>query len=92
MLAKFNVFPELNRDVGLLRIFPSISTETVKSFLQPPIKGAVLQTYGAGNIPSNRGDILECMQEAAARGVLIVNITQCMHGGVEAIYETGEVG
>ncbi|XP_047740509.1 L-asparaginase 1 [Hyalella azteca] len=88
-LSKFSVFSQLDPNVGLLRIFPSISTESVRAFLSP-VKGAVLQTYGAGNIPSNRTDILEVLQAAAARDVLIINITQCMHGGVEPIYETGE--
>uniref|UniRef100_A0A2P2HVG8 asparaginase n=1 Tax=Hirondellea gigas TaxID=1518452 RepID=A0A2P2HVG8_9CRUS len=88
-LVKFDVFSNLSHDVALLRIFPSISSDTVKSFLAN-VKGAVIQTYGSGNIPSNRMDILEAMSNAANRGVIIINITQCMHGGVEAIYETGE--
>ncbi|XP_071538280.1 L-asparaginase-like isoform X2 [Panulirus ornatus] len=89
-LEKFTVFDRLNRHVGLLRIFPSISAETVRSFLQPPMAGAVIQTYGAGNMPSNRTDIMEVLKEATQRGVILVNITQCMHGAVDNIYETGE--
>ncbi|MCL4151386.1 UNVERIFIED_CONTAM: hypothetical protein GTU68_033654 [Idotea baltica] len=90
-IAKFKVTDQLNRNVGLLRLFPSISAETVKTLLQPPTCGAVLQTYGSGNIPSNRKDIIDILREATKREVLIVNITQCAHGGVEPIYETGEV-
>ena len=29
-------------------------TETIRHFLAPPIRGVVLQCYGAGNMPSNR--------------------------------------
>ena len=47
-----------NQNVALLRLFPSITATTVRSFLQPPIRGVVLQTYGAGNGPSNRDDII----------------------------------
>ncbi|XP_042211232.1 L-asparaginase 1-like isoform X3 [Homarus americanus] len=89
-LEKFTVFDRLNRHVGILRIFPSISAETVCSFLQPPMAGAVIQTYGAGNMPSNRSDIVKVLKEATQRGVILVNITQCMHGSVDTIYETGE--
>ncbi|CAL4133752.1 unnamed protein product, partial [Meganyctiphanes norvegica] len=89
-LEKFTSYDKMCRHVGLLRIFPSISAENVRSFLQPPTKGAVIQTYGAGNMPSNRKDILEALEEATARGVIIVNITQCLHGKVETLYETGE--
>ena len=31
-------------------------TETIRHFLAPPIRGVVLQCYGAGNMPSNRED------------------------------------
>ena len=79
----------MNRNVGLLRLFPSITAETVKVFLQAPTMGVVLQTYGAGNFPTNREDLLEELKAASARGVLIVNCTQCGHGAVAAIYETG---
>ena len=63
----------------------------MKAYLQPPIEGVVLQTYGAGNIPSNRIDILEELRTAAERDVIIVNCTQCVEGSVVAAYETGMV-
>jgi lysophospholipase len=53
------------------------------------MKGVVLQTYGAGNIPTNREDIIRELSEATQRGVLIVNCTQCFEGSVKALYETG---
>ncbi|XP_039281443.1 LOW QUALITY PROTEIN: L-asparaginase [Nilaparvata lugens] len=89
-IEKFRVQSNLNSHVGLLRIFPSIPTQTVKSFLQPPLEGAVLQTYGAGNVPSNRSDLIEVFREATDRGVIIINCTQCSKGAVSDIYETGK--
>lgn len=88
-IAKVNVHSKLNRNVTLLRIFPSITVETIRAFLQSPIQGVVLQTYGSGNAPSNRKDILNEFREATKRGVIIVNITQCANGKVDAAYETG---
>lgn len=88
-VEKFNVHTVMDENVGLLRLFPSISTATVKAFLQPPMRGVVLQTYGAGNMPSNRQDLTQALSEASARGVLIVNCTQCSEGAVSAVYETG---
>ncbi|CAG2114109.1 unnamed protein product, partial [Medioppia subpectinata] len=88
-VAKFCVHSILSPNVGLLRLFPSISLETVRAFLTHPIEGVVLQTYGAGNAPSNRRDILEEFRKATDRGVIIVNITQCWSGQVVASYETG---
>ena len=43
----------------------------------------------AGNIPSNRLDLIEELRKGSASGVLIINTTQCCHGSVSAIYETG---
>ena len=57
--------------------------------MQSPIQGVVLQTYGAGNAPSNRKDILNEFREATKKGIIIVNITQCANGKVDPSYETG---
>ncbi|XP_001662477.2 L-asparaginase [Aedes aegypti] len=88
-VEKFNVHVHMDENVGLLRVFPSISMTTVKAFLQPPMRGVVLQTYGAGNLPTNRPDLLEALRDAANREVLIVNCTQCTEGAVSDLYETG---
>ncbi|CAL8370411.1 unnamed protein product [Boreogadus saida] len=89
--SKFCVSTELNCNVGLLRLFPGITTETVRSFLQCPIVGVVLETYGTGNAPDNRPDLLAALKEATDRGVIIINTTQCLKGTVSKIYATGEV-
>ena len=110
-IERFKVHPFLNRNVCLLRLFPSITIQTVRALLHPPIEGIILQTYGAGipiislhkvqlfyrliyvihigNIPSSRHDLIEELRTAAEKGVIIVNTTQCCHGAVSAIYETG---
>ncbi|CAF2048735.1 unnamed protein product [Rotaria magnacalcarata] len=83
----FNVHTNLNRNVSLLRLFPGITYLTMRQFLEPPIQGVVLQTYGAGNLPTNRPDLIEELRKASERGVLIVNCTQCAKGSVHYIYE-----
>lgn len=88
-VAKFKVHSHLDENVGILRIFPNMPTQTIRAFLQPPMLGVVLQTFGAGNIPSNRPDLTETLKEATSRGVIIVNCTQCITGSVAEIYETG---
>ncbi len=89
-IKKFSVHTKLNRNVVLLRLFPSIRVETFKHFLADPIEGVVLQCYGAGNVPNNRKDIMEAIREAADRGVIILSVTQCVSGGVSGLYETGK--
>lgn len=91
VIKRFTVHADMSKNVGHLRIFPSISSSVIKAFCQPPIEGVVLESYGAGNIPSNRQDILDVIDEAVTRGVIVVVITQCSTGAVTALYETGQL-
>ena len=63
----------------------------VDAFLEPPIEGVVLETYGAGNGPDSRQDLLEEIKTAVRRGVIVVNCTQCLQGHVVDDYSTGRV-
>uniref|UniRef100_T1P870 asparaginase n=1 Tax=Musca domestica TaxID=7370 RepID=T1P870_MUSDO len=90
-VSRFNVHLQLDENVGILRIFPSISTSTFRAFLAPPMKGVVLQSFGSGNVPANRKDLLDELRDACNRGVIIINCTQCPTGSVAEIYQTGKV-
>ncbi|KAK6037991.1 hypothetical protein COOONC_24504 [Cooperia oncophora] len=63
----------------------------VRAFLKPPTKGVILQTFGAGNMPTRRKDIIEALTEAIKRGCLVVNCSQCVKGQVDVNYATGKV-
>ncbi|XP_065324330.1 L-asparaginase 1-like isoform X2 [Gordionus sp. m RMFG-2023] len=89
---KMRVQTELCRDVGMLQLFPGISSQTVKAFLQTPLRGLVLESYGTGNAPSNRPDLIKSFHEATNdKGIIIVNCTQCPVGSVSCSYATGKV-
>jgi hypothetical protein len=88
-IARFRVHKQLNPNVATLRLFPGIIASTVNAFLAPPIEGVILETYGAGNAPSNRVDLFELLHDACRRGVVIVNTTQCKRGLVSDMYATG---
>ncbi|GAA5998416.1 uncharacterized protein JCM10292_001182 [Rhodotorula paludigena] len=87
----FRVHKKLCADVATLRIFPGITGAAVRAFLSASggIRGAVIETYGAGNAP-RREELLSAFREASERGVVLVNITQCPTGAVASdIYATG---
>lgn len=76
--------------IGSVRLFPGISAEIIRSFLQQPIQGLVLETYGVGNAPDQDERFLAALREATDRGVVIVNCTQCVTGTVNmGGYATG---
>src|SRR4051794_29788708 len=76
--------------VSALRLFPGISPELVRNVLRPPLQGLVLEAYGVGNGPENDRDFIAALAEATARGVVIVDCTQCLEGTVDlGEYATG---
>lgn len=80
----------MSTDVAVLRLFPGINKMTVESILNiPSVRGVVMETYGAGNAMTYDW-FLEALEKAVKRGVVVVNVTQCLGGSVEmGIYETG---
>jgi L-asparaginase len=68
--------------VSALRLFPGISTDLVRNVLRPPLQGLVLEAYGVGNGPDRNEGFIAALAEAAGRGVVIVDCTQCLEGTV----------
>ena len=86
---KLNIHKQLDSNVGILKLFPGISANLVKSILQAEgLRAVVLETYGSGNAPTDKW-FIELLQEAIARNIIIYNVTQCYQGSVEiGKYET----
>ncbi|CEA15024.1 MAG TPA: asparaginase [Fermentimonas caenicola] len=80
----------LNPDVVILKLFPGITEAVVKAHLEiPGLKGVVLETFGTGNSPIYPW-FMKLLSDAIERGIVIVNVTQCMYGNVEMYrYENG---
>ncbi|MGN0037031.1 MAG: asparaginase [Bacteroidaceae bacterium] len=77
-------------NVVIFTLFPGIREEVVASILHiPGLRAVVLKTFGSGNAPQKPWFVRQ-LKEATARGIIIVNITQCASGAVEMErYETG---
>ncbi|EDL97433.1 lysophospholipase [Rattus norvegicus] len=82
------VHSNMEPDVGLLRLYPGIPASLVRTFLQPPLKGVVMETFGSGNGPT-KPDLLQELRAAAERGLIIVNCTHCLQGAVTSDYAPG---
>ncbi|KAJ2665942.1 hypothetical protein IW148_001300 [Coemansia sp. RSA 1199] len=87
-IEPFYAHKQMNSNVATLRLFPGLSPTSVRAFLAPPIQGMVLETFGAGNAPDAKPEILEALADASERGVVIVNVTQCQRGNVSDLYAT----
>lgn len=81
--------PAGHAQVADVRLFPGITAQTLRRFLEGPLEGAVLHTFGTGNAPDDP-ELLAVLREATDRGVVIVNCTQCLQGTVDMEgYATG---
>lgn len=80
----------LDSNIAILKLFPGMSQQVIESILNiQDLKGIVMETYGSGNAPSDEW-FLKLLRKTIERGVVIVNVTQCVGGCVEMHrYETG---
>lgn len=76
--------------IANFRLFPGFATDVLAYILNQPLCGLILETYGAGNAQNNDPRFLTLLAESCARGVIIINCTQCQQGRVEmSQYATG---
>jgi len=93
-LAAFSIQTNLDTNhVACLRIFPGIRPEMVAAVLfSSGLRGLILETFGAGNAPSGIDNAMtNIFRDAVERGIVIVNITQCLTGSVNPLYAPGMV-
>jgi L-asparaginase len=85
----FKVHQQLDNRVAVLKLFPGVSEGVVRSILKADdLRGLVLETYGAGNAPTEAW-FLKALQEAIQAGLVILNVSQCDEGNVnQGLYET----
>ena len=81
--ASLTLHTQFDTNVAVLKLFPGIQPAVVRAILRTRgLKGVVLETFGAGNAPSDRWLYRE-LKNAVDKGIIIVNKTQCNTGSVE---------
>jgi L-asparaginase len=88
-IKKLRIHKNLENNVAIIKMFPGISETVLEAIFNiPQLKGIVLETYGAGNAPTEEW-FLTLLKNGIARGLQIVNVTQCSIGSVTmGKYET----
>jgi len=73
----------LDNNITLLKLFPGISKEAVQAHLGiAGLKAVILETYGSGNAMTDTWFLQE-IGHAIAKGIIVMNVTQCKAGSVE---------
>jgi len=79
---KLKVRKNMDRNVAILKLFPGINENTIKSMLKiEGLKALILETYGTGNAP-NQDWLIHPLAGAIKQGLIVLNISQCESGSV----------
>jgi len=82
----------MRTEVAWIPLFPGMPMEGLRRTLEwEDLRGVVLATFGSGNAPTSQV-LRDLLREAGDRGVSMVNVTQCGHGGVHPeLYATSHM-
>ncbi|ODP97733.1 MULTISPECIES: asparaginase [Salinivibrio] len=85
----FKVHTINDQPVAVIMMYPGISPDVVRNALKQPVNAMILLTFGVGNAPQHP-ELLDLLKQATDRGVLVLNLTQCLAGRVNmGGYATG---
>ncbi|WP_291722979.1 asparaginase [Bernardetia sp.] len=79
----------MDDNVILWKIHPSMNPKYYLPMLESEnLKGVVLESFGSGNIPTEKW-VIDILEKIIKRGVVVVNVSQCAGGYVlQGHYET----
>lgn len=87
--GKFSLQVMQNIPIGVIKVFPGIQFELFDSIMTERLRGIVVETFGAGNIPGRADALLPIIRRASDNGTVIIVCSQCPHGAVSlGAYET----
>lgn len=68
--------------IGVIKVFPGIQFGLFESIMTDKLSGVVLETFGAGNIPSGGGELIPIIRRAFSAGSVVTVCSQCPSGTV----------
>jgi L-asparaginase len=68
--------------IGVLKVFPGIQFSLFESIMTEKLKGIVIETFGAGNIPGDGNALLPIIEKAFQNGTVLTVCCQCLQGSV----------
>ncbi|MDY4951581.1 MAG: type I asparaginase, partial [Prevotella sp.] len=73
----------MNSNVMVVSFFPGIEEDILRSVLAAKnLRGIIIRSYGSGNAPQSPW-LMRVLKEVSERGIVVVNISQCIAGFVE---------
>ena len=74
---------KMEERVALIKLFPGISMDIYTAlFAIDKVKAIVLESFGAGNAPTDK-KLFACIEKYIEAGGIVINVTQCFTGAVD---------
>ena len=80
--GRFEFQPLEEIPIGVIKVFPGIQFSLFEQILTENLKGIVIETFGAGNIPGGGSELLPLVKKAMEHGSVITVCSQCPQGTV----------
>ena len=78
-----------NIPIGVIKVFPGIQFSLFEAIMTEKLRGIVIETFGAGNIPGDGNALLPIIRKAFQNGTVLTVCSQCPQGAVSlGTYET----
>jgi len=82
--------PDFESEVIFCQIFPGLNPKYIEMAIDNGVRGIVLNSYGAGNVPSGDFSLFPAINKAVKAGIPVVITTQCVEGSAKMfLYEPG---
>jgi L-asparaginase len=80
--GEFSFVPFSEVPIGVLKVFPGINFSLFDAVITKKLRGIVLETFGAGNIPGEGNALLPIIKNAFENGAVVTVCSQCPQGTV----------
>ncbi len=78
----FKLVEFVEEPIGVIKIFPGIQIDLFEPIITKKLRGVVLETFGAGNVPNYCDNLSKIIEKAYEHGNIVVVCSQCPTGTV----------
>lgn len=78
----FEMTALMEEPIGVIKVFPGIQIELFEPIITKKLRGVVLETFGAGNVPGYCEGLSSIIEKAYEHGNIVVVCSQCPTGTV----------
>ncbi len=78
----FEIKELMEEPIGVIKVFPGIQIDLFEPIITEKLRGVVLETFGAGNVPTYCENLSAIIEKAYEKGNIVVVCSQCPTGTV----------